>query len=264
MMPTPQEFWNTLPHCAGFHGGCDGDLVGELHIESCPLYGREEMSRFEFAEAYHAHASTMEQRQYAITHTPLSDTTREYMKKQSVKNFDKVYEPLKAKAMEYGYCLAMHGSLERDIDLVAIPWLVSCASEQELVDQLLAECERVAGFAVYGCDGPFPRTKPHGRLCWTIHFNGTYIDLSIMPKMAGMGERITTASAEERRRRQAGKTHWPGCWKDHLDCAVENVQRLVKAATEVERISSRDHSAWAELRSALDALKEKDYESTDN
>jgi hypothetical protein len=72
------------------------------------------------------------------------------------------------------------------------------------------------------------------------------------------------ASAEERRRRQAGKTHWPGCWKDPLDCAVENVQRLVKAATEVERISSRDHSAWAELRSALDALKEKDYESTDN
>jgi hypothetical protein len=33
------------------------------------------------------------------------------------------------------------------------------------------------------------------------------------------------ASAEERRRRQAGKTHWDGCWKDHLDCAVENVQR---------------------------------------
>ena len=25
---------------------------------------------------------------------------------------------------------------------------------------------------------------------------------------------------------------------------------------EVERISSRDHNAWAELRSALDALKE--------
>ena len=65
------------------------------------------------------------------------------------------------------------------------------------------------------------------------------------------------ASAEERRRRQDGKTHWPGCWKDHLDCAVENVQRLVKAATEVERISSRDHNAWAELRSALGALKEE-------
>ena len=105
--------------------------------------------------------------------------------------------------------------------------------------------------------------------------------------------------AEERRRRQAGKTHWDGCWKDHLDCAVEKIEareaeaktasavvnpyphnskerdlfnegffagylkdseaekvrRLVKAATEVERISSRDHNAWAELRSALDALK---------
>jgi hypothetical protein len=206
------------------------------------------------------------------------------MKKQSVKNFDKVYEPLKAKAMEYGYCLAMHGSLERDIDLVAIPWLVSCASEQELVDQLLAECERVAGFAVYGCDGPFPRTKPHGRLCWTIHFNGTYIDLSIMPKMAGMGERITTASAEERRRRQAGKTHWPGCWKDHLDCAVEKIETAEADAEKYRRLvdklwlvvadddpetSNATRVALAkqyaeQLRSALDALKEKDYESTDN
>ena len=34
------------------------------------------------------------------------------------------------------------------------------------------------------------------------------------------------ASAEERRRRQAGKTHWPGCWKDHLDCAVEKIEEL--------------------------------------
>jgi hypothetical protein len=34
------------------------------------------------------------------------------------------------------------------------------------------------------------------------------------------------ASAEERRRRQAGKTHWDGCWKDHLDCAVEKIEEL--------------------------------------
>ena len=34
------------------------------------------------------------------------------------------------------------------------------------------------------------------------------------------------ASAEERRRRQVGKTHWDGCWKDHLDCAVEKIEEL--------------------------------------
>jgi hypothetical protein len=34
------------------------------------------------------------------------------------------------------------------------------------------------------------------------------------------------SSAEERRRRQAGKTHWDGCWKDHLDCAVEKIEEL--------------------------------------
>jgi len=38
------------------------------------------------------------------------------------------------------------------------------------------------------------------------------------------------ASAEERRRRQAGKTHWDGCWKDHLDCAVEKIETAEKDA----------------------------------
>jgi hypothetical protein len=49
---------------------------------------------------------------------------------------------------------------------------------------LRAEAERVIGFAVFGADDVFPRPKPHGRMCWTIHFNGTYIDLSVMPRLA--------------------------------------------------------------------------------
>ena len=30
----------------------------------------------------------------------------------------------------------------------------------------------------------------------------------------------------ERRERQSGRTHWEGCWRDHLDCAVAEVERL--------------------------------------
>jgi hypothetical protein len=41
------------------------------------------------------------------------------------------------------------------------------------------------------------------------------------------------------------------------DSEAEKYRRLVKAATEVERISSRDHNAWAELREALAPFKEE-------
>ena len=48
------------------------------------IFSSQHEDVYDLLAAYHAHASAMEQRQYAITHTPLSDTTREYMKKQSV------------------------------------------------------------------------------------------------------------------------------------------------------------------------------------
>lgn len=89
---------------------------------------------------------------------------------------------LRAVARTLGYALTVHGTIKRDIDLVAIPWTEEAVEPQALADALLAETERVIGFAVYGNDGPFPRPKPHGRMCWTIHFDGTYIDLSVMPR----------------------------------------------------------------------------------
>jgi hypothetical protein len=46
-------------------------------------------------------------------------------------------------------------------------------------------------------------------------------------------------------------------WCEECFGEAEKVRRLVKAATEVERISSRDHNAWAELRSALAPFKEE-------
>lgn len=83
-----------------------------------------------------------------------------------------------AKAREFGYALSVHGSLQRDMDLIACPWSKDAADEQELLEAL---CETVGGFMLKhetGCD------KPHGRRAWIIHMGaGLYIDLSIMPKL---------------------------------------------------------------------------------
>jgi len=88
-----------------------------------------------------------------------------------------------AKAREFGYAIAVHGSLQRDMDLIAAPWSDVATDEDEL---LKAICETVGGFLLAdekGCD------KPHGRRAWVIHFGaGMWMDLSIMPRIVAGGK----------------------------------------------------------------------------
>lgn len=43
------------------------------------------------------------------------------------------YEHLKIIAKQYGYNLVLHGSMDRDLDLIAIPWVDEPQDEQELI-----------------------------------------------------------------------------------------------------------------------------------
>lgn len=107
----------------------------------------------------------------------------EHAQHRVAKAYAKTIQPLRVVARGLGYALTVHGSIKRDIDIVAIPWTDKAVEPEILAESLRSETEKIIGFAVYGNDGPWPRNnKPHGRLCWTIHFNGTYIDLSVMPR----------------------------------------------------------------------------------
>ncbi len=44
------------------------------------------------------------------------------------------YEHLKDIAKEYGYNLVLHGSMQRDLDLIAIPWIDNPRNEQDMID----------------------------------------------------------------------------------------------------------------------------------
>lgn len=98
---------------------------------------------------------------------------------------------LRETARTHGYALAVHGSLSRDIDLVAIPWTTDAVSSWDLAMAMVLTATKAKGRPVaYGTDErdsglDIPR-KPHGRVCWVIHLdNGVYIDLSIMPRVPG-------------------------------------------------------------------------------
>jgi hypothetical protein len=93
---------------------------------------------------------------------------------------------LKRVAKRHGYALAVHGSMHRDLDLIAIPWIDKVSEPEVLVEAI-----RRAVNGIVGTDlkGNAPTTKPHGRLSYLIFLQGpwsryhAYIDLSIMPRI---------------------------------------------------------------------------------
>ncbi len=101
--------------------------------------------------------------------------------------------PLRARARELGYALAVHGSVAWDIDIVAVPWAPEAVPARELAEALRDRAAELNGGMAYlavrdpedeqwQLEGS-PGMKPHGRLCWSYHLGGgPYIDLSVMPR----------------------------------------------------------------------------------
>lgn len=88
-------------------------------------------------------------------------------------------------AKEYGYCVALHGSVARDIDLVAIPWICEASSASEVAEAIRVAAEKITEIAFVAPheEKDTPKQKPHGRLCWSFHLgSGVYIDLSVFPR----------------------------------------------------------------------------------
>lgn len=82
-------------------------------------------------------------------------------------------------AKNHGYGLGVHGTEQRDLDLIAIPWR-SGASEPER----LAEAIKLSVNGYDHADFPNPENKPLGRIAWSFYLPNTagkmYLDLSIM------------------------------------------------------------------------------------
>lgn len=84
------------------------------------------------------------------------------------------YPELAELCREKGYALAIHGSLARDFDLVAIPWRDEVSSEAELLEAIQKT------FAITKILGP--ETKEYGRVVYTLCWMGeAFMDFSFFP-----------------------------------------------------------------------------------
>lgn len=93
----------------------------------------------------------------------------------------RIIRPLRERAKALGYAIGVHGSLERDIDLIAVPWGERAHPPEALatsLKQVLSKLYPVELEVAPGEGAP----KPHGRLCWSWWIRPwTYIDLSVFP-----------------------------------------------------------------------------------
>lgn len=88
-----------------------------------------------------------------------------------------MFERLLKTARKHGYCLLPHGSMQRDFDLIAVPWVEKCSSPEILAKAL---CKKMWWGG--GVLQEEPEKKPHRRLGYTIVVGREwYIDLSIIP-----------------------------------------------------------------------------------
>lgn len=95
-----------------------------------------------------------------------------------------------------GYAIASHGSMMRDLDLVAVPWTEDASEPEELVRTVLdALNARPEWQPFYAKDRAHWSIKPHGRVATSLYTGGEaavqcsagsfpFIDMSILPRSA--------------------------------------------------------------------------------
>lgn len=100
-----------------------------------------------------------------------------------------LYPLLLQVAKRHGYALAVHGSLHRDFDLIAVPWVEEASDALALIRAIKKATRTVTMHEdverlVRDCK---PTKKPHGRVGYSLHVTNFgmyagYLDISVMPK----------------------------------------------------------------------------------
>ena len=106
-----------------------------------------------------------------------------------------ILEPLKKIAIEFGYNLVIHGSMDRDMDLILIPWTDDCSEP----DNVIVAFNELLGGKIHqqGTEEKpslsIPIFKGAGRMSYIISLNRDgifkswidkeyYLDISVTPK----------------------------------------------------------------------------------
>ena len=98
-----------------------------------------------------------------------------------------IYHGLAEIARQHGYALAIHGSLQTDLDLIAVPWVEDAAPAEQLITALYGHCGACLP-ATREKEIHAPEAKPHGRRAWNLYMlAGAKVDVSVLPRQERCG-----------------------------------------------------------------------------
>ena len=103
---------------------------------------------------------------------------------------------LQRAAQQCGYALAVHGSMARDLDLIALPWVATAEDPAELAFRLAVSCHGLLVGQTF--DTPNRRLF-HINMPWRESENRNYIELSVTPNTTDL--RVKTAHENTSRTR---------------------------------------------------------------
>jgi hypothetical protein len=88
-----------------------------------------------------------------------------------------LYPQLAKIFQKHGYALAVHGSLVRDFDIIAVPWQERLSSPEEIIKEI-TDC-----YVIHQVGEP--ETKRYDRVAYTISvgFGECALDLSFFPSV---------------------------------------------------------------------------------
>jgi len=79
---------------------------------------------------------------------------------------------------KHDYAIGLHGSMRRDLDLIAVPW----TDKASPCGNLVLDIHRTCGDHLIPFEKLKKEAKPHNRVSYAIPIGaGLYIDLSVMP-----------------------------------------------------------------------------------
>jgi hypothetical protein len=89
-------------------------------------------------------------------------------------------------ARKYGWAVAVHGSMNKDLDLMMMPWVEGAVSADEVIKRISDEC--FTGNPFQDSHAMAHREKPNGRVVYTISiWKGTYLDINIIERGGSSG-----------------------------------------------------------------------------
>lgn len=92
-------------------------------------------------------------------------------------DYARIYTKARIIAWQYGFCISLHGSFTRDLDLLMAPW--QDTARNDLILPVVSRIAEVTGTRLVdqGMD------KPHGRkaFCLMLPDNIRWVDLSTLP-----------------------------------------------------------------------------------